>query len=211
MTSLELGDVGYSWGVLGSATIAAAPTGIVRSANAISVITSTAHKFMPGQPVVIQTGVGALGTNFNGTYIITICNSTTTFTAVPSDSNLQNLPNDTGGAGTATSLQGEQPTAGQLTGQGKAFALVPYAGQIGTGVKGGGKFDAAPGSFEVDVEGADVDADGNYQQIASGNITAVDAVKQTFDFEAPLCNNRFIRMTIKTRTNAVNFIGWIKR
>jgi hypothetical protein len=107
---------------------------------------------------------------------------------------------------------GETPTAPASSIQ---CALAEGSG--GTGGPGGtpisfdGKFSGAPGGFEVDCQAAQIDADANYQTVASGNITAVDATNNTFHFVANVENARFVRMKILSRTNAVSFIGTIKR
>src|SRR5437879_12886135 len=59
------------------ATIAAAPTGAVRSSNAVTITTTAAHGFVAGQSVVIA---GVTDTSFNGTFTIATVPSTTTFT-----------------------------------------------------------------------------------------------------------------------------------
>lgn len=73
-----------------------------------------------------------------------------------------------------------------------------------------GKFSAAPGSFEVDCQVADVDVDTNYQTLSGLNVTAVDATNQTFHAET-ITNARFARMLLRSRTNAVSITGTIGR
>jgi len=75
------------------ATIAAAPTGAVRSSNTVTITTTAAHSFVIGQSVAIA---GVTDTSFNGTFTIATVPSTTTFTYA------QTGPNATSGGGTAT-------------------------------------------------------------------------------------------------------------
>jgi len=73
-----------------------------------------------------------------------------------------------------------------------------------------GKFSGAPGAFEVDCQGADVDADGNYQTFSGLNITSVDSVNNTFHAEV-ITDVRFVRMLMRSRTNAVSITATIGR
>jgi hypothetical protein len=67
-----------------------------------------------------------------------------------------------------------------------------------------GKFSAAPGTFEVDVQVAASDVDTNYQTCSNCNITTVDSVNQTFHLDAVLVNAKFARLLMRTRGNSVS-------
>jgi hypothetical protein len=105
----------------------------------------------------------------------------------------------------------EQPAAGN----GGASA----SQRVALGMKEGGPagfsvtgfFSGAPGSFEIDVQVSDVDADAQYQTCASGNITAVDATNQTFHFDGSTVLATFARLLMRSRTNAVNITADIRR
>jgi hypothetical protein len=208
LISLSRGAVGYSFGTQTSVAIAASPTGLVRAQNVITVTTSVAHKFIQGQIVVLRNTSGVLGTAFDGTYIIQTIPLSTTLTIVPIDPSLLHLPNDTGGAGTALSLAGEQPAVIQA---GQAFALQPSGGDSSLPLSADGVFSGAPGAFEVDLQVADFDADPMYQTVGSGNITSVDATNNTFHIDATTTNARFARLLLRSRANAVNLIAGFKR
>jgi hypothetical protein len=90
-------------------------------------------------------------------------------------------------------------------------ALVRVPGENGTSFSVDGYFSGAPGTFEIDVQAAANDIDAQYQTVASGNLTTVDAVNQTFHFAANAENARFVRLLMRTRTNAVNVTATIKR
>jgi hypothetical protein len=74
-----------------------------------------------------------------------------------------------------------------------------------------GQFSGAPGAFEVDCQESDVDTDTAYQTIAGGNVVAVDAINNTFDFEAPQAGAKFLRMLMRTLTNSVTINGYIRQ
>jgi hypothetical protein len=105
----------------------------------------------------------------------------------------------------------EAPAAG--TGLASASQQIAAADAPGlrAGIKFQGFFSGAPGAFEVDVQGSDVDSDTQYQTLPSGNITTVDATNQTFTFEDANANYKFYRGLLRTRTNAVNITGNFKR
>ena len=88
----------------------------------------------------------------------------------------------------------EQPTPGS----GGAAASQRVALGAKEGGPGGfsvtGFFSGAPGSFEVDVQVADVDADAQYQTVANGNITTVDATNNTFHFDGATVLATFVRL-----------------
>lgn len=119
--------------------------------------------------------------------------------------NTQNPPAVIGGGGAAAFWTAETPTPG--TGGNSAsqqFALVTNPGKSGTPFSVDGKFSGAPGAFEVDVQLAATDADGNYQTCSNCNITTVDATNFTFHLDAVNVNARFVRLLMRTRTNAVS-------
>ncbi len=101
----------------------------------------------------------------------------------------------------------EQPVAGA--------GLVSASQQVAAGRSKGnpagicleGFFSAAPGAFEIDVQGSMNDIDAQYQTLPNGNITTVDSVNQTFLFEDPNSRWRFYRALMRTRANAVNVTG----
>jgi len=74
-----------------------------------------------------------------------------------------------------------------------------------------GFFSGAPGVFEIDVQVSDVDVDTQYQTCASGNITAVDATNNTFHFDGANVLATFVRLLLRSRTNAVNVTADIRR
>lgn len=64
------------------------------------------------------------------------------------------------------------------------------------------KFSGAPGTLQIDMQDADTDTDNAYQNIATGQITAVDAnnyARVEFQVRA-----QFVRVKATTITNAVN-------
>jgi hypothetical protein len=74
-----------------------------------------------------------------------------------------------------------------------------------------GFFSGAPGSFEIDVQVSDVDADAQYQTCANGNITTVDATNNTFHFDGSTVLATFVRLLMRSRTNAVNLSADVRR
>jgi hypothetical protein len=106
---------------------------------------------------------------------------------------------------------GAGPLAGGLSSASQQVALVRVPGENGTSFSVDGYFSAAPGAFEVDVQAAVNDVDSQYQTVASGNLTTVDAVNQTFHFAGNAENARFVRLLLRTLTNAVNVTASIKR
>lgn len=211
MRGIEAGSlVGYSFGAIGAVAISA----LTRNLNGtVSLTTSANHSFAAGeictltdQLSVANAGkiVSVGGTRFGGNYLITAIGSPTTATLQPLDDVIQHQPADTATGGQASSIQYEQPAAPQA---GQAFALPRPQWGTGIGFYANGKFSAAPGAFEVDIQVADVDADPRYQTVANGNITTVDATNNTFHFDVTWTSAKFARMRILSRTNAVGFIG----
>ena len=105
----------------------------------------------------------------------------------------------------------EQPTPG--SGGASASQRVALGGKEGGpgGFSVTGFFSGAPGSFEVDVQVSDVDADTQYQSVANGNITTVDATNNTFHFDGATVLATFARLLLRSRTNAVNITADIRR
>lgn len=101
-------------------------------------------------------------------------------------------------------MQMEQPTPaapGKSSGlqQGQSLRLAPQVFNVG------GLFDAAPGTFEVDVESADTD-----NTLAYGLLAKISAVNTANAFNQQVAGRpNFVRMNIISRTNAVDFAGWI--
>jgi hypothetical protein len=118
---------------------------------------------------------------------------------------------DRGGVQTVWST--ETPTAGNGgVSASQAIALVEVTGGSGGTPFGvDGKFSAAPGVFEVDVQVANNDADTNYQTCSNCNITTVDATNNTFHLDGVGTNARFVRLLMRTRTNSVSITASIKR
>src|SRR5580704_11555145 len=105
----------------------------------------------------------------------------------------------------------EQPAPG--TGGAAASA------RVALGVKEGGPggfsvtgfFSGAPGVFEIDVQVSDVDVDTQYQTCLNGNLTVVDATNQTFHYDGATVLATFVRLLMRSRTNAVNVTADIRR
>src|SRR5271163_1760513 len=215
MRGIVRGDTGYSFGALTPATIAASPTGLVRAAGGIVTLTTTGnHNFAPGELVTVYdvgrtagTAITAVGgTRFGGNYLITAIPSATTATLQPVDDVLIHQAPDTGGGGQASSIAYENPAAPQA---GQAFALANRGDNSMSpwGFAVDGIFSAAPGAFEVDIQGAFVDADAEYSVLVNGAIAATDAnatLKFHADFTWTVAN--FVRAKIITRTNNVGLI-----
>jgi hypothetical protein len=207
---LYTGDRGYSFGALVAVALSAAPAGLVRNANGTVTATTTGnHLALVGEIATVLSGAaGAAGTRFDGNYIIKAAPSGTTLTLLPVDDVLLHQAADTGGGGTVNVIQGEQPGVPQA---GRAFGLTREVASDATPsfLYAQGKFDAAPGAFEVDVQLSDVDIDSQYQTAANMNITTVDATN--FTFRAAVQDQaNFARLLLKARANAVNFWGWLR-
>jgi hypothetical protein len=71
-------------------------------------------------------------------------------------------------------------------------------------------FDGAPGAFELDIQEADTDADAFYitPTNATYQITAVNAVTQNARADLSPTGGKFMRVFMKSLTNAVNC--WVK-
>lgn len=68
------------------------------------------------------------------------------------------------------------------------------------------RFSAAPGTFEIDIQEADTDADGFYitPSAAAYTVSAVNATTQAARVDLSPTGGKFLRVFIKTLTNAVN-------
>src|SRR2546428_581937 len=110
----------------------------------------------------------------------------------------------------ASAWNAETPTPGTgTTAATQQFGLPATPSRAGMGFGVDGKFSGAPGAFEVDVQVAATDSDTNYQTISGGNITVVDATNNTFHLDAPSVVARFVRLLMRTRTNAVSVTATI--
>lgn len=104
----------------------------------------------------------------------------------------------------------ETPTpgsGGNSASQQVALASTPL--RSGTPFSVDGKFSGAPGAFEVDVQVAATDGDGNYQTCSNCNITTVDSTNQTFHLDAVLVNAKFVRLLMRSRTNSVSITATV--
>jgi hypothetical protein len=101
--------------------------------------------------------------------------------------------------------------APSATAASQQVALVRVPGENGTSFAVDGYFSAAPGAFEIDVQAAVNDIDAQYQTVAGGNITTVDATNQTFHFAGNAENAKFARLLMRTRTNSVKVTAQITR
>lgn len=70
-------------------------------------------------------------------------------------------------------------------------------------------FSGAPGVFEVNVQGSEIDADANYCNLGTP-ITAVNA-GNTARFEGVAVYPKFVRVFVKTLTNDVNTTAILTR
>src|SRR4029077_16814703 len=66
-----------------------------------------------------------------------------------------------------------------------------------------GNFSGAPGTFEIDLQVADTDAEAQYITVNGGIINSVDA-NQNFHFEFPNLIGRFVRLLLRARGNSVS-------
>jgi hypothetical protein len=102
----------------------------------------------------------------------------------------------------------EQPAAGTGGSSASQQIACTRAQMVGAAIIVEGFFSGAPGAFELDVQGSEVDADAQYVTVANGNITTVDATNQDFRFEAALVP-KFVRLLMRSRTNAVNVTAYL--
>jgi len=220
MRGLYRGDVGYSFGALVPANIAASPGGLVRAAGGVVTLTTVAaHNFAPGEVLTIydvgrtsaaSTAITAVGgTRFQGNYVITAVPSGTTATLQPIDDILLHQAPDTGGGGQAVSRAFEAAASGT---RGQAFALANIGDESMSpwGFFVDGIFQAAPGTFELDVQIAGVDAPSQYQTVSNGVINAVDPTNFTFHFDVTFTGAKFVSLYMRTNTGPTGFIGRIR-
>jgi hypothetical protein len=104
----------------------------------------------------------------------------------------------------------EQPAPGSGGASASARLALGTSGTPG-GFSVTGFFSGAPGAFEVDVQVSDVDVDAQYQTCANGNITSVDATNNTFHFDGSTVLATFVRLLMRSRTNAVNVTADVRR
>jgi len=102
----------------------------------------------------------------------------------------------------------ETPTPGNGTTAASIQVALPLSSLTG-GFAVDGKFSGAPGTFEVDVQVAAVDADTNYQTVANGSITTVDSTNNTFHFDGTTVKAKFVRLLMRSRTNSVSVTATI--
>jgi hypothetical protein len=105
----------------------------------------------------------------------------------------------------------EQPAIGSGLASASQQIANTTAQGIGSGISFTGFFSGAPGAFEIDVQGANVDSDLQYQTLPNGNITTVDTTNNTFLFEDAAANYKFFRALMRARANAVNVTAYFKR
>lgn len=105
----------------------------------------------------------------------------------------------------------EQPVPG--SGGASASERVALGERDGSpgGFSATGFFSGAPGAFEIDVQVSDVDVDTQFQTCANGNITSVDATNNTWHFDGSTVLTTFVRLLMRSRTNAVNVTADIRR
>lgn len=74
------------------------------------------------------------------------------------------------------------------------------------------RFSGDPGAFELNIQDSDTDADGYYQNVASGGaITSVDATLFTTRVELVPVKALFVRLAVVTIANAVSLTAKITR
>ena len=183
---LYRGDKAYSFGALVAVAIAASPGGLSRAANGtVTCTTGVAHKALPGEIATIIGSTSIGGTRFDGNYFIQAAAfGSSILTLIPVDDIILHQAVDTGGVGTVSVIQMEQPAPPQA---GRAFGLMqpPDAG--------------AP--FLVDVQVAQVDVPAAYETVLA--ISTLDNNGLLFHGNVTDPSN-FVRAFLRTRTNAVN-------
>lgn len=106
----------------------------------------------------------------------------------------------------------ESPTPGTgTTAASQQVVLTPSVGGDLSPFAIDGKFSGDPGAFEVDVQAAAVDTDTNYQTVLGGNMTTVDATNNTFHFDGTQVQTKFVRLLLRSRTNAVSVTARVSR
>ena len=196
---LYRGDKAYSFGALVAVAIAASPGGLSRAASGVvTCTTSAAHKALPGEIATIVGSTSVGGTRFDGNYFIQAAAfASSILTLVPVDDIILHQAPDTGGVGTITLIQMEQPA---LLTAGRAFGLMQPP-DAGAPFLVDGSFDAAPGAFEVDVQVAQVDVAAAYETAVV--INTLDASGLLFHANVNDPSN-FVRAFLRARANGVN-------
>src|SRR5262249_17113522 len=123
-----------------------------------------------------------------------------------STSTAQNIPCLQRG-GVITLFNAEQPAAGATSASASIVVGLTHGPgeQANTPFSVDGVFSGAPQAFEVDVMVAEaITPFINFQTVAGGNITTVDATNNTFHLDVPNVTAKFMLAMIRTRTNAVN-------
>jgi len=105
----------------------------------------------------------------------------------------------------------ETPTPGNGTTAASQQVALAWAYDNTTPFSVDGQFSGAPGSFEVDVQVAAVDADTNYQTCSNCNVTTVDTTNNTFHVDCSSVHARFARLLMRSRTNSVTITATITR
>lgn len=210
--ALNPGDSVFLFGVLGNAAIAAVGTpGASRTNGTTTITTSAAHNFVIGQRVKIagvnSVAFGSAGDKaalygFDGEYEILTVPSATTFTY----SDLQK-PNDTGGGGTATSIQAEQPALPQA---GAQVSIIPRRSSVAApAISFEVAFTADPGTQAgaIVFQEADSDVDGDYITPSAAAYTLPTAAG-TLVYRVDLIptGGRFMRPKWAARANAVGIV-----
>lgn len=106
---------------------------------------------------------------------------------------------------TDSTVTGESPAAGTAS---IAITLPARDGSAVPMVSFEGFFSGAPGTFEIDIQEADTDADALYilPSAAAYTVSAVNATTQAFRVDLNPTGGRFMRVLLKTRTNAVSLV-----
>lgn len=105
----------------------------------------------------------------------------------------------------------EQPAPGNGGASASQRVALGSQGGAPAGFSVTGFFSGAPGAFEIDVQVSDVDVDSQYQTSLNGNLTVVDATNQTFHYDGNNVLATFVRLLMRSRTNAVNITADIRR
>jgi hypothetical protein len=109
-----------------------------------------------------------------------------------------------------TNVAGETPAIGTAS---IAVCLSPSEANSPPMVCVEGVFSGAPGTFEVDIQEADTDADAFYilPSAAAYKVTAVVAASNAFRVDLSPTGGKFMRTLLVSRANNVSFICKITR
>lgn len=210
--ALNPGDSVFLFGVPGNAAIAAVATpGASRTTGITTITTSAAHSFVIGQRVKIfgvnsaafgSSGDKAAIYGFDGEYEILTVPSTTTFSYADPQK-----PNDTGGGGTATSIQAEQPALPQ---SGAQVSIIPRRSSVAVpSISFEILFTADPGTQAGAIlfQEADTDVDGAYITPTNAAYTlATAAGTLAYRVDLSPTGGRFMRPKWAARANAVGVV-----